>query len=211
MMNARLDYEYDSAERRLYIDQTAIKRDKNGKAIDDLPKVVQKTDMTNKDNNFFEEFSPELRDEAFIRGLNKKYQQIEFQVGLAYGTISDPNQIDKTATEIRTSKQRSYSTISQMQKNLEDALEHLIYILNIYADLYELAPDDNYEASFEWDDSIIVDAESEQRIAMQEIDRKLMSKKQYLMRRYGLTEEQALEQLAEIQEENKADDIFVEE
>lgn len=177
---ARLDYEYESAERSIYANIDAIKNDGTGQPIRN--KIVKTLD-TNEDN-FYKEFSPSLRDEGYIRGQNKIKQEIEFQVHLAYGTISDPSQVDKTATEINASKQRSYSSVSQMQKSLENSLKHLVYILEVYCDLYDLAPSGDCEVSAEWDDSIIVDAESEQRIIMQEVDKRLLSKKDYLMRRY---------------------------
>lgn len=203
---SRLDYEYESAERSIYADVNALKNE-NGTAKRN--KVVKTLDTG--EDGFYKEFSPSLRDEGFIRGQNKNKQEIEFQCNLAYGTISDPQAVDKTATEINASKQRSYSSVSQMQHSLERALKHLVYILDVYCDLYELIPTGEYEVSSEWDDSIIVDAESEQRIIMQEVDKRLMSKKEYLMRRYGLTEEQAIEKLKDIEEENKINDIFAEE
>lgn len=203
---ARLDYEYDSAERSIYASIDAL-RHKDGTAK--RSKIVKTLEA--EDSNFYKEFSPEIRDEAFIRGENKIKQEIEFQSNLAYGTISDPQAVDKTATEINASKQRSYSSVSQMQNSLEKALKHLVYILDVYCDLYELCPAGEYEVSAEWDDSIVVDAEAEQRIAMQELDKRVMSKKRYLMNRYGLTEEQAIERLKEVAEENKANDIFDEE
>jgi len=203
---SRLDYEYESAERSIYADVNALKNE-NGTAKRN--KVVKTLDTG--EDGFYKEFSPSLRDEGFIRGQNKNKQEIEFQCNLAYGTISDPSLVEKTTVEINSSKQRSYSSVSQMQHSLERALKHLVYILDVYCDLYELAPSGEYEVSSEWDDSIIVDAESEQRIIMQEVDKRLMSKKEYLIRRYGLTEEQAIEKLKEIEEENKINDIFAEE
>lgn len=203
---SRLDYEYESAERSIYADVNALKNE-NGTAKRN--KVVKTLDTG--EDGFYKEFSPSLRDEGFIRGQNKNKQEIEFQCNLAYGTISDPSLVEKTTVEINSSKQRSYSSVSQMQHSLERALKHLVYILDVYCDLYELAPSGEYEVSAEWDDSIIVDAESEQRIIMQEVDKRLMSKKEYLIRRYGLTEEQAIEKLKEIEEENKINDIFAEE
>ena len=152
-----------------------------------------------------------LRDEGFIRGENKIKQEIEFQCNLAYGTISDPSQVDKTATEINASKQRSYASVSQMQNSLEKALKHLVYILDVYCDLYELAPAGEYEVSAEWDDSIIVDTETEQRIRLQETNLGLGSKLDYLMWRYGLTEEQAQEKLDRIKQEKSENAIFDEE
>ncbi len=204
---SRLDYEYDSAKRKIYVDELATRKDTNtGKIV--LADVVQKLNTGKED--FYNEFSPVVRDEAYIRGLNKIKQEIEFQCNLAYGTISDPTAVDKTATEIKTSKQRNYATVSQMQKSLENALKHLLYIIDTYITLYELAPTGEYEASFEWDDSIIVDAEAEQRISMQEVNAKLISKKRYLMRRYGLAQEQAEELLTEVEAENQNTNIFEE-
>lgn len=203
---SRLDYEYESAERSIYADVNALKNE-NGTAKRN--KVVKTLDTG--EDGFYKEFSPSLRDEGFIRGQNKNKQEIEFQCNLAYGTISDPSLVEKTTVEINSSKQRSYSSVSQMQHSLERALKHLVYILDVYCDLYELIPTGEYEVSSEWDDSIIVDAESEQRIIMLEVDKRLMSKKEYLMRRYGLTEEQAIEKLKDIEEENKINDIFAEE
>ena len=202
---SRLDYEYESAERSIYADVNALKNE-NGTAKRN--KVVKTLDTG--EDQFYKEFSPSLRDEGFIRGQNKNKQEIEFQCNLAYGTISDPRKDEKTTVEINSSKQRSYSSVSQMQHSLERALKHLVYILDVYCDLYELIPTGEYEVSSEWDDSIIVDAESEQRIIMLEVDKRLMSKKEYLMRRYGLTEEQAIEKLKDIEEENKINDIFAE-
>lgn len=203
---ARLDYEYDSAERSIYADIDAL-RNQEGK--ERRSKIV-KTLNTGEDG-FYKEFSPTLRDEGFIRGLNKIKQEIEFQCNLAYGTISDPSQVDKTATEINASKQRSYASVSQMQNSLEKALKHLVYILDVYCDLYELAPAGEYEVSAEWDDSIIVDTESEQRIRLQETNLGLGSKLDYLMWRYGLTEEQAQEKLDRIKQEKSENAIFDEE
>lgn len=203
---SRLDYEYESAERSIYADIDAL-RNQEGK--ERRSKIV-KTLNTGEDG-FYKEFSPTLRDEGFIRGLNKIKQEIEFQCNLAYGTISDPSQVDKTATEINASKQRSYASVSQMQHSLEKALKHLVYILDVYCDLYELAPAGEYEVSAEWDDSIIVDTESEQRIRLQETNLGLGSKLDYLIWRYGLTEEQAQEKLDRIKQEKSENAIFDEE
>lgn len=203
---SRLDYEYESAERSIYADIDAL-RNQEGK--ERRSKIV-KTLNTGEDG-FYKEFSPTLRDEGFIRGLNKIKQEIEFQCNLAYGTISDPSQVDKTATEINASKQRSYASVSQMQHSLEKALKHLVYILDVYCDLYDLAPSGKCEISAEWDDSIIVDTETEQRIRLQETNLGLGSKIDYLIWRYGLTEEQAQEKLDRIKQEKSENQIFDEE
>ena len=40
------------------------------------------------------------RDASFFNGLNQQLRRIEFNSNLAYGTLSDPNNTDKTAEEI---------------------------------------------------------------------------------------------------------------
>lgn len=204
----RIVWEYEASEKAVYVDELAIKprqnsnKGKNSFVVNKLKGRLYKTINTGETkSDFFKDYSPEIRDENLWRGLNKTLQRIEFNVGLAYGTLSDPNIVDKTATEIKASKQRSYATVSKMQENLQTALEDLIYAMDVLATLYNLAPQGSYEVSFNWDDSLIVDTEKEQILQMQEVSAGLRSKVKYIMFRYGLTEEQAIEELKTIQEE----------
>lgn len=201
----RIVWEYEASEKAVYIDELATKpsQDENKSfMVNKLKNRLYKTLNTGKtETDFFKDYSPEIRDEALWRGLNKTLQRIEFNVGLAYGTLSEPSSVDKTATEIKSSKQRSYATVSKMQENLQKALENLIYAMDVLTTLYNLAPAGNYEVSFNWDDSLIVDTEREQTIQMQEVNAGLRSKLKYIMFRYGMTEEQAQEELNRIQEE----------
>lgn len=206
----RIDWEYEASEKAVYVDELVTKpnqskESKKGFTVNKLKGRLYRALNTGKnESDFFKDYSPEVRDEAFWRGLNKMLQRIEFNVGLAYGTLSEPNTVDKTATEIKASKQRSYSTVSKMQANLQKALENLIYAMDVLTSLYGLAPDGNYEVSFNWDDSLVVDTEKEQMLQMQEVNAGLRSKLKYIMYRYGLTEEQAKEELELINQEKQA-------
>ena len=195
----RIVWEYEASEKAIYVDELATKPSQNKNksfAVNKLKNRLYKTINTGKtETDFFKDYSPEIRDEALWRGLNKTLQRIEFNVGLAYGTLSEPSSVDKTATEIKSSKQRSYATVSDIQKSLQDALEDLIYAIDVLCTLYKLAPKGKYEVSFEWDDSIIVDAQKEQATMMQEASQGFIKKEIYLMKRYGVTEEQAREMM----------------
>ena len=203
----RTMWEYEASEKAIYASTEALRqRHKNGVSLWEIPKLKDRlfrtVDITKANGEeLFHDYSPEVRDEAFWRGLNKIIERIEFNVGLAYGTLSEPTFSDKTETEIKTSKQRSYVTVSRMQENLQDALEDLLYAIDTLTTLYNLAPIGTYQASFEWGDSVLMDTEKEQVLQMQEVNAGLRSKLKYIMFRYGLTEEQALEELARIQEE----------
>lgn len=204
----RIVWEYEASEKAVYVDELATKPSQNKKKSFETNKLkgrLYKTLNTGKNEaDFFKDYSSEIRDEALWRGLNKTLQRIEFNVGLAYGTLSEPNTIDKTATEIKASKQRSYATVSKMQENLQKALENLIYAMDVLTTLYNLAPQGSYEVSFNWDDSLVVDTEREQTLQMQEVTAGLRSKIKYIMFRYGLTEEQAQQELELINQEKQS-------
>lgn len=201
-------WEFESAERAVDIDETAFKKNSEGKPIvpQGKERLFRTLDADSKDKTFYETYSPEIRDESHQRGLNKLLRLIEFNCGLAYGTLSDPEQEAKTATEIKQSKQRSYSTVSDIQKSLQSALEHLIYIMDAYATVYKLSAKGDYETSFVWDDSIVVDAEAERLRDLQEMRDGIMSKVEYRMKWYGEDEKTAKEKIAAAKGEAQEDD-----
>lgn len=203
----RTMWEYEASEKAIYASTEALRqRHKNGISLWEIPKLKDRlfraVDVSKANGeDLFHDYSPEVRDEAFWRGLNKVLERIEFNCMLAYGTLSEPTYSDKTATEIKASKQRSFTAVSRMQENLQDALEDLLYAIDVLTTLYNLAPVGMYQASFEWGDSILMDTEKEQVLQMQEVSAGLRSKLKYIMFRYGLTEEQALEEMQQIQKE----------
>ena len=190
-------WEFEGSELAVYADVTAISRDAEGnETTPRFNRRLIKTLDFNKDDAF-NVFSPAIREQSQANGLNGLLRQIERQCGLAFGTLSDVQDTDKTATEIKASKQRSYATISAIQGKLQQALTEYAEVLDILCTLYELAPKGSIEQSFDFDDSLVTDSETEQKIWLQEVSAGLMSPVEYRMRRYGETEEQAAEKLPE--------------
>lgn len=202
IQEARLEYEYDSGERSIYADVAAVE-EKNG--ITKRAKIIKTLDTG--EDHFYKEFSPEIRDESYIRGLNKLKQDIEFTCHVAYGTISEPSAIEKTATEINASKQRTYDTIADMQASLENALKQLVYAMEVYCDLYDLVAPGKCELTIDWDDSIKQDKAQLKVMGMQEVGAGLMSKKRYLMNINGMSEEDAEKELMDIRNQNKTNTL----
>lgn len=152
---------------------------------------------SNSDKSFYEVFNPSLRDENYSRGLNEIKRQIEFNCSLAYGTLSNPQNVDKTAEEIKASKQRSYTAVSDMQQSLEAVLKDYIYACNAMTDACNLAPDGEYEVSFNWGDGVLEDKDKEQAIQLNEVNSGIRKKTDYLKWRYGVDDKQAVEMLPE--------------
>lgn len=150
---------------------------------------------SNSDKSFYEVFNPNLRDENYARGLNEILRRIEWNCSLAYGTLSNPQNVDKTAEEIKASKQRSYTAVSDMQSSLESVLEDYIYACNAMADACNLAPSGEYEVSFNWGDGVLEDKDKEQAIQLNEVNSGIRKKTDYLKWRYGVDDKQAAEML----------------
>lgn len=204
---SRIIWEYEGSELAIDADITALKNAK------DLPKNKERLfrglDIEQNSGELYKVFSPTIRDQSLFNGLNKILQRIEFACGLAYGTLSDMQLVSKTAEEIKSSKQRSYSTVVDIQKALKDALEDLINSMNILGHEYLGRPlADDLEPSFEFDDSILVDTASEQLIRLQEVAANLVKPEYYLMWRYGVEEKEALSMLPNVVEEELEEDEF---
>ncbi len=155
----RLLWEFESGERALIANSMAFKHDQNGRPRLPDKKLYRTLDV--EDIDFFREWSPQLRSEDLADGLDKIFRRIEFNCGFAYGTLSSADGQDRTAEEIRNSKQRSYATINDNQKALKKALSDAVYAMNVWCTLYNLAPMGEYSISFEFDDSIAADRKTE--------------------------------------------------
>ena len=74
--------------------------------------------------------------------------------------------------------------------------------MNVYCDLYEITAPGEYDASFEWDDSIIVDVDTELNKRITLMQNGLASKLETRMWYFGETERQAQEALLKIDQES---------
>ena len=148
------------------------------------------------ERDFYKVFSPALRDESLLNGLNSILRMIEWQCGLVYGTLSDPRLAERTAQEVKASRQRSYASVLDLQMSLQYAIGDLIYAMDALSGLYNLAPEGPYDAAYEWDDSIIVDPESWVEGMRRDAEMGLLKPGIYLSKKYGVTPEQAENMMA---------------
>ena len=116
----------------------------------------------NSGEPFYKEFAPELRDSSYANGLETILRRIEFNSSLAYGTLSRVDNVDKTAEEIKASKQRSYAAVAEIQTALQTACERLAYDILYWQQLKgENVNISELNMTYTWDDSIIRDSQRE--------------------------------------------------
>ena len=209
MQYSRLLWEYEAGEMAIDIDRDAMAFKKDGQNTEHtvMPVMQQRLFRTVElgESDTYQPFAPTLRDSAYIQGLNTVLMRIEDVEAMSRGTLSDAAAEARTATELKILKQRSYQANAEIQQSLEDTLKDVIYIMDAYCDLYEITKEGKYDVNFEWDDSIIVDVDTElgKRITLQQNG--LASKLENRMWYFGETERQAQEALLKIGEENQED------
>jgi A118 family predicted phage portal protein len=206
---SNLLWEFKSGKRKMIVDTTALPKDSAGKFIypedKDLFLALDATGTIGEGTKLFDAWSPEFREKSILGGLDAILKRIEYTCGLAAGTISDPNTIEKTATEIAAGKQRSQATIVDTQKSLQSALDQLIYAMDVWATLNNLAPRGAYEIAYDFDDSLVTDKEAQKLQDRQDVGLGALSKWRYLMLTRNLPEAEAKKWVAEAQSEQPQD------
>lgn len=204
----RFMWEYEGGELAIDASIDAFKnvKAKDGSVIPVLPVGKERlyrmnglSSSANSNNtaDLMKVFAPSLRDSNFGEGLNNILMRIEDACGLARGTFSDVNDQVRTATELKISRQRSYATVTSIQRSLERALNTLAEAIDALATLYNLAPAGEYSIAYVWDDSIVVDADAEREKDRTDVHDGLMLPWEYRVKWYGETEEKAKAVLAE--------------
>ena len=203
-------WEYKSKETAIQAADEFFRKNRQGEAI--LPKGKERlyramgpNVMSRDGNPFFNAYSPEIRDESFFNGYNRIIQKVEFNCGLAYGTLSDPQVVDKTAEEIKASKQRSYATVKSIQNSLGNALENLVAAVEVWMSLGSISADGKVEVSCSWDDSLVTDKKYETEQLRADFSMGVVGPVEYRMKRFGETEEQAIKMLKQASQFSQED------
>lgn len=217
---SRLLWEFEATEAAIDVDRNALlfKEGLDGRGHIQMnvmqDRLFRKIDLGLSDT--FKPFLPQIRDVSLINGLNNILSRIEDVCALSRGTLSDVSNEARTATELKILKQRSFSANQDIQLTLQKTLEDVVYIMNTYATLYNLAGDvkyvngkpnakniGKYDVSFEWDDSILVDVDTELKKRIQLMQNGLCSKEEVRVWYFGETPEQAKEALNKIKSDEE--------
>jgi len=200
----QLLWEYRSGERKIFADDTA----KGPEALDDRLFLFG---PFSGGGDFFREFSPAFRDEPLYRGFQHILQRMEFNVGLSYGTLSDPQSVEKTATEVLAARHRQYVTERAIQRALETALDGLVYAMDALCTLEGLAPAGVYQTEYRWGDGVLDDPDTRRQdlaLDLQQVAAGLMNDWEFRMKWYGEDEKTARRMLpgaADLAEEPPAE------
>lgn len=140
----QIDREYTLKEAFVGADSTMF----DGK--DGLPSngLFKKVDAG--DDNFWEVFSPEIRDSALYNKLDRQFAQLEKEVGTSEGILTKPTSTYQNIDEAKRAIQDTMSIIDDVRSNIEKGLEDFLYSANVLANAYNLSPNGEYETNYDW-------------------------------------------------------------
>jgi A118 family predicted phage portal protein len=125
---------------------------KNQRETMGLPDYVKNV-YGNGTEDFYQEINPQLNTDTRLSGINALLSQIGYKVGYSNGyfVFNETTGI-QTATGVEAEQQRTIQLIKDMRDKLESCMNGLLYALNVFADLYGLAPVGNYEPLYSFGD-----------------------------------------------------------
>lgn len=102
---------------------------------------------------FYQEINPTLNTDVRLSGINALLNQIGYKVGFSNGyfVFNEAGGI-QTATQVEADQQRTMQMIKDVRDKLESCLRGLVYALDVFASLYQLAPNGKYEVVFDFGD-----------------------------------------------------------
>lgn len=184
----RIEWEYRGGELAIDASEDLFEHRRDGSVV--LPEGSERLfrahdiDIGQSSGRFLEVFSPELRDVSLFNGLNNILRRIEFNCGLAYGTLSDMSVVERTAQEVKAGRQRSYSTVCDLQESIGQALRELVEVMDIWATMQGV-PEGAWKLKTAWGDSVATDSETLREHHRQDIALGLMTKEEYREYWYG--------------------------
>lgn len=154
----QLNGEFERGESRIIVSGDMMEAGEDGKRkkltahvftpIDDDPESVGVTI-----------FSPALREASYLARKQEYLRNIESQIGLKRGILSDVETVEKTATEITSSAGDYNLTIIDFQTMWENALRELLSTCDKIGQLYGLCDKSPFDAekdiSIDWGDGVL--------------------------------------------------------
>lgn len=149
--------------------------------------------------SFYQEINPILNTDTRISGINALLSQLGYKIGFSNGYfVFNESSGIQTATGVEAEQQRTVQFIKDVRDKLESCLDEVIYALNVYADLYGLAPVGVYEVNYDFGDILYV-RENDRARWWQYVTTGKVPAWLYFVKFEGMTEEEAKAMIKEAQ------------
>lgn len=173
-----------------------------------LPHYVKNV-FGNDQKEFYQEINPQLNTDTRLKGIDALLSQIGYKCGFSNGYfVFNQSTGMVTATQVEADDRRTIQYIKDVRDKLEECLNGTIYALNVFADLYGLAPVGTYEVTYDFGD-ITYNREEDRTRWWQYVLQGKVPAWMYFQKFEGMSEEEAKEMVEEAQPKEKG--LFEEE
>lgn len=146
----QIEKEYEGKAVRLFVHEDMFgEKDK----LSDLYKKISGDDM-----NFFEIFSPEIRNSSYFEKLKFHFGMLEREIGCSGGILTELETGTATATEIRAKMYKTFALCTDIQKAIERYYDDLMYGCDVLASFFGLTPDGEYNIKYDWSYGLLEDS-----------------------------------------------------
>lgn len=160
-----LDVAYSRNAKEIYDSKRTVLADERlfaGKAImvdgeivrvkPKMPDYIRNV-LSEGQENFYQEINPNLNTDTRVKGINNILSILAYKCGYSNGYFSFDSMTGiQTATGVEASQQRTIQFIKDVRDKLEMTMDDLIYAIDKYADLYDLAPVGVYQVEYGFGD-----------------------------------------------------------
>lgn len=202
--------EFRLGKRRIIVPTSAVSAvpDENGmmrRFFDSDDEVYEAMDIAGIDDNKIHDNTVTLRVQEHVDAINSHLNTLSMACGFSAGTFSfTAGGGVKTATEVVSENSKTFRTKQAHEGIIEMRLKELVGVIVQMAELYSVfsGPAGEYDVSVGFDDSIAEDRSAEVTRETELVNNKLQSRKRALMSIHKITELEAEELMAEIDEES---------
>lgn len=157
------------------------------------------------------DLTSDIRADQYKSSIDYFLREFEEQTGFSAGTFSFDGQGVKTATEVVSENSTTYQTRSSYLTQVELFLNQLVTAILEVANTPEFFTDhqercsfnadDDLKLSVHFDDGVFIDKDKQRSDELALVSAGVMPKKEYLIRNFGLSEQEAEQWMNEVQSE----------
>lgn len=190
-------WEIHTGKRRLILDRLAVQSPIEGKPAIPYSELTSDyyvvLDFGNEPKQPWGDYTPEMRVEAYQKAMDVQARVLELQVNLSPGTIHMDIRTGRvTATQVVSDDKETYNTIKAIQdRGIKQGLLDVMYWCDVYATLYDLAPEGPVEPAVSFGDSIFEDTGVEFQRRKQLADGKYIRPELLTSWYFGVSEDEA--------------------
>lgn len=199
--------EVEDSKHMTYLDTTAFQYAKQKKIR--LPRFIKAIDME-KDSGGVKEHVATLLTESRIKDINSILSMISTKCGYSQGQFTlDAKTGMITATQVEADDRETIETIKEMRDALKNCMDDLIYAIDAYVSLYNLAPVGEYNVEYSFGD-LTYNWEEDRARHWQYVQQNKYPLWRYYVQFEGMSEEEAKAVVAEAQGEQESKGLFEE-